>query len=227
MLPPSFLHTCLLAEHGKLKSPWLKISATQQQLKHQCVINIILTQIQNPALYQLLRRELTLSQLKPGHVCRLQQEAGPARSAPSPLCSLVVHAHKKAAWLHGPMKGPNGAMVWDGKLILWQQEKAHVKPKRKASPKRGGLCWMALAGAALRRRLPARRTWLTTAACAPEHVGAGKDSPGCKGPAEARGGGRKPVTSNLGGADLSCTPNRTDPLRWPESRQDQFSSLKQ
>ena len=24
MLPPSFLHTCLLAEHGKPKSPWLK-----------------------------------------------------------------------------------------------------------------------------------------------------------------------------------------------------------
>ena len=28
LLPPSFLHTCLLAEHGKLESPWLKISAT-------------------------------------------------------------------------------------------------------------------------------------------------------------------------------------------------------
>ena len=43
LLPPSFLHTCLLAEHRKLKNPWLKISATQQQLKHQRVINIILT----------------------------------------------------------------------------------------------------------------------------------------------------------------------------------------
>ena len=43
VLPPRFLHTCLLAEHGKLKSPWPKISATQQQLKHRNVINIILT----------------------------------------------------------------------------------------------------------------------------------------------------------------------------------------
>lgn len=42
MSPHSFLCTCSLADHGKRKSPWLGVSTTQQQLKFQCVINIIL-----------------------------------------------------------------------------------------------------------------------------------------------------------------------------------------
>ena len=46
MLPPSFLCTSFLAEHGKLQSPWLSVSTAQQQLKHQCIINIML--ILNP-----------------------------------------------------------------------------------------------------------------------------------------------------------------------------------
>lgn len=46
VLPPGFLCTCSLAEHGTLISPWLRAHSAQQQLKHQCVNNIIL--ILNP-----------------------------------------------------------------------------------------------------------------------------------------------------------------------------------
>ena len=41
--PPASL---LAGQYEKLKSPWLRISTAQQQLKHQCVINVIL--ILNP-----------------------------------------------------------------------------------------------------------------------------------------------------------------------------------
>lgn len=46
VLPPSFLCTCLLPEHGKLKNPGLRVSTAQQLPKYQCVTNIIL--ILNP-----------------------------------------------------------------------------------------------------------------------------------------------------------------------------------
>lgn len=34
MLPPTFLCTCSLTEHGKLKSSCLRVNPTQQQLEH-------------------------------------------------------------------------------------------------------------------------------------------------------------------------------------------------
>lgn len=40
--PPKLLCTSLVAEQGKPRSPWLKLSTTEQQLKHRCGINIIL-----------------------------------------------------------------------------------------------------------------------------------------------------------------------------------------
>lgn len=46
MLPPSFLYTCSLSGHGKLKNHWLRINTTQQEMKSQCVIKIVL--IRNP-----------------------------------------------------------------------------------------------------------------------------------------------------------------------------------
>lgn len=39
----SFLCTCSVAEHEKLKTPYFRANTTWQQLKHQCIINIILT----------------------------------------------------------------------------------------------------------------------------------------------------------------------------------------
>lgn len=39
-LPPRLLCTCSIAEHETLESPCLTLSPTQQQLKHQCGINI-------------------------------------------------------------------------------------------------------------------------------------------------------------------------------------------
>lgn len=38
VLLPCFLWTFLLAEHGVLKSPWIRVSATYQQLQGQCII---------------------------------------------------------------------------------------------------------------------------------------------------------------------------------------------
>lgn len=46
MLSLGFLCTSLLAEHKKLKTPWLQVSTSSQQLKHHHVINI--TVILNP-----------------------------------------------------------------------------------------------------------------------------------------------------------------------------------
>lgn len=43
MFPPSFLCTCSLPEHGKLKNPGFRVSTAQQQPKYQCVTNIIPT----------------------------------------------------------------------------------------------------------------------------------------------------------------------------------------
>lgn len=69
MLPPSYLCLCSLAEHGKLKISWFRVSSAQHQLKHQCVINTLL--ILSPkdiSLCQLLGRKLTPTQVKPGHI---------------------------------------------------------------------------------------------------------------------------------------------------------------
>lgn len=46
MFPPGFLCTSLSAEREKLKTPWLRVSTSWQQLKHYHVINI--TVILNP-----------------------------------------------------------------------------------------------------------------------------------------------------------------------------------
>lgn len=35
------------------------------------------------------------------------------------------------------MKRPSGAMVWDGKLIIQEQEKEHVKTQKKGQPQEG------------------------------------------------------------------------------------------
>lgn len=48
MLSPSFLCTCSMSENRKLKSPWLRASTAQQQLKHQCDINRML--VLNPKI---------------------------------------------------------------------------------------------------------------------------------------------------------------------------------
>lgn len=43
MLPPTFLYPCSLAVHGQWRTPWLILSATEeQQKKHWCAINIVL-----------------------------------------------------------------------------------------------------------------------------------------------------------------------------------------
>lgn len=44
MLPPSLLFISSLSEYGKLKSPGFGVSATEQTPKHQCIVNIILTE---------------------------------------------------------------------------------------------------------------------------------------------------------------------------------------
>lgn len=62
-LPSGFLCTCWLAEHEKQQSP----STTKQQLKYQCVINIIFVLNPNKALFQVVERKLTPSQPKTGH----------------------------------------------------------------------------------------------------------------------------------------------------------------
>lgn len=41
---PGFLCCCSFTEHGKLKNlAWLRVSIAEQQLKHLCIINIIVT----------------------------------------------------------------------------------------------------------------------------------------------------------------------------------------
>lgn len=40
LLPPSCLCISSLADHGTLKSPWLRINTPEQQPDHQCVSNI-------------------------------------------------------------------------------------------------------------------------------------------------------------------------------------------
>lgn len=56
MHPPGFLFLCSLAEHGKLKSPWLRVSCTQQ---HQYVINIILRLNPKPSSVSAARKKIT------------------------------------------------------------------------------------------------------------------------------------------------------------------------
>lgn len=60
MFPPGFLCTSLSAEHEKLKTPWLRVSTSWQQLKHHHVINI--TVILNPKYSTVLgtRKKITL-----------------------------------------------------------------------------------------------------------------------------------------------------------------------
>ena len=59
--PAAPLAYLLAGQSEKLKSPWLGVSTALQQLKHQCVINVILILVQNIAPYQLLGGKFTLS----------------------------------------------------------------------------------------------------------------------------------------------------------------------
>lgn len=74
--PGSQQCTCSLAEHGRAKSPWFRVSSSQHQPKHRCYQHYsYINSKQAPC--QLLRRKLTLSQLKPGQALKgKQQQAG-------------------------------------------------------------------------------------------------------------------------------------------------------
>lgn len=54
----------LAGQCEKLKGPWFSESTTQQELKHQYVISIILPKLQNTAPCKILWRKLTLSSPK-------------------------------------------------------------------------------------------------------------------------------------------------------------------
>lgn len=69
--PGSFAHSSL-AEHGKLKSPWLKVSATWQQPKHLWVINVIFILNPKHCTVHGTVQKLTLPQLKPEQINTLQ-----------------------------------------------------------------------------------------------------------------------------------------------------------
>lgn len=62
MILSGCLYTCSLAKLGKLESPWFRAIISQQHLKHQCVINIILILNANPTvLHQLLGKRKIIS----------------------------------------------------------------------------------------------------------------------------------------------------------------------
>lgn len=46
--PPAFLRISSLAQHGKLRSPKLRVSTAQQQLKPRCAVSIILQNSPEP-----------------------------------------------------------------------------------------------------------------------------------------------------------------------------------
>lgn len=67
ILSPSVLCTCSLTGNGTLKGRWLGVSTAQQQLKHQCAVNITVTNPKHSAVP--VTKKKTLSQLK--SVCPL------------------------------------------------------------------------------------------------------------------------------------------------------------
>ena len=70
VFPPNFLcPRALLAGHEKLKNPWLQSKHYLATTGNTSVLSACFSyQTQNMALYQLLGRQLTLSQLKPRHI---------------------------------------------------------------------------------------------------------------------------------------------------------------
>lgn len=71
-IPPAY---SLAGQYEKLKNPWLSISTAQQQLKHRCVINIILT-------------------LNPKHITVL------ANSVPAETRTELLCYHAETDWSH-------------------------------------------------------------------------------------------------------------------------------
>lgn len=92
-LIPSGLSTFSLAEHQTLKSLWVRVSTAEQQLKHYCVIDIILILVKKTSSVSATRKKIN-SQLKPEkyqlltpyHLCH-------ARSHTSQYTCLFIDAH--------------------------------------------------------------------------------------------------------------------------------------
>lgn len=59
------LPACMLARHGKLKNPWLSVSAAQQPLKHWYVANIILILNSKRNTMSATRKKMNSAPAKP------------------------------------------------------------------------------------------------------------------------------------------------------------------
>lgn len=129
-------------------------------------------------------------------------------------------------WLHGPRtEGIELATVWDGKLLIQQEEKGpgSCDTQEQGQPWEGRDVWDRTGKQFTGEEEPIS---LPMAASCWEHVGGGKGSPSSQGPAKASSRGRKSVTSKLGGVQ-TCPVQRTNTLRGPESCQLQLSSWEQ
>ena len=64
--PPA---TSLAGQHNRLKSPWLSVSPALQQLKHQCVISIILILIPKHSTIPATRKKINTIPAKTWTYC--------------------------------------------------------------------------------------------------------------------------------------------------------------